>query len=230
MANRFTSPIFHALDSIGVSIPGAKLNFYQAGTTTRLDTYSDTDLSSANANPVIADGAGRFGDIFLQAQDYKVVFTDADDVTIWTADPVSGTIDTTGDYFKPTESSPQAMTIEIGAGDIYDVVAGTHTVIAAQTSALMVAPTVNPRNDIIYVDRITGTDGTVTGTEAASPSDPVVPVDKIAVARISLTVGMTEITTSDITDIRELNLLGLASGARTNHNDSNFAFAADYFS
>ena len=71
MANRFFNPNFQALDSNGDPLSGAKLYFYQSGTTTALDTYSDTALTTANANPVVADAAGRFGDIFLQAQDYN---------------------------------------------------------------------------------------------------------------------------------------------------------------
>lgn len=216
MANRFVAPVFTALDSIGVSISGAKLNFYQAGTTTRLDTFSDNALTSAHANPVVADSAGRFPDIFLQAQNYKVVFTDAVDVTIWTADPVAGTVVTTGDEFIPTEQSPQDMTTMLGTGSIFNVVTKALTVVAAQTSALVVAPTTNPRNDIVFVDRLTGVDGTTTGVEAPSPTDPTIPDDKLPVERIRTTVGMTEITSADIDDIRELNLLGSGDLVRFN--------------
>lgn len=93
MAYRFDVPLDTALGSDGVFEPGAKLNFYQTGTSTPLDTYSDEALSSANANPVVANAAGRFGPIFLQVQSYKVVLTDASDVEIWSADPVKGGID-----------------------------------------------------------------------------------------------------------------------------------------
>ena len=88
MAGRFDFPIDSAFDANGDPISGAKLNFYETGTSTPQDTYSDDALTVANANPVVADSAGRFGDIFLTSADYKVVLTDADDVTIWTADPV----------------------------------------------------------------------------------------------------------------------------------------------
>ena len=90
MANRFASPVFVAQDSNGDPIPGAKLIFYESGTANLANTYSDDTLSTPNANPVVADGAGKFGNIFLQAIDYKVVYTDADDVVIWTRDPVRG--------------------------------------------------------------------------------------------------------------------------------------------
>ena len=91
MANRFTLPLSQDLDGSGDPYAGGKLYFYETGTSAPLDTYSDSTLSTANANPVVADGNGRFGDIFLKTQDYKVVLKTTADVTIWTADPVSGT-------------------------------------------------------------------------------------------------------------------------------------------
>ena len=88
MAGRFYLPRSTAFDANGDPISGAKLEFFESGTTTQLDTFSDDALSVPNTNPVVADSAGRFGDIFLQQSDYKVVLSDADDVVIWTADPV----------------------------------------------------------------------------------------------------------------------------------------------
>lgn len=72
----------------GLSTPsGAKLNFYEAGTTTRLATYTDSALSVAHTNPVVADGNGVFAAIYTQNKEYKIVLTDSDDVVIWTVDP-----------------------------------------------------------------------------------------------------------------------------------------------
>ncbi len=88
MSNQFSFPIHSAFNSSGVPINGAKLNFYVTATTTRQDTFSDAALTSANANPVVSDSAGRFGAIFLKDAVYKVVLTDENDVEIWTADPV----------------------------------------------------------------------------------------------------------------------------------------------
>jgi hypothetical protein len=79
-----------ALDVNGVSIPSARLYFYETGTTTPLATYSNEGLTSANANPVVADTNGRFGAIYLQAQEYRVKFTDASGSTIWTRDGIKG--------------------------------------------------------------------------------------------------------------------------------------------
>jgi hypothetical protein len=93
MADRFHMAFAEVQDSSGGVGAGWKLNFYEAGTSTRLDTYSNDTLATANANPVIADSGGRFGDIFVLDQDYKVVLTDADDVQISSNDPVRGSGD-----------------------------------------------------------------------------------------------------------------------------------------
>ena len=223
MANRFNLPRVTALDSNGDPISGAKLNFYESGTTTRLDTYSDTALSSANANPLVADSAGRFGEIFLQASDYKVVLTDADDVTIWTADPVAGTIDVTGDDYAPSQQSVADMTVLVAGGSQFDAVSKTLVTNAAQTSPLITAPSSNPRKDIIYIDRLTGVVGVQTGTEAASPLDPTIADGKLPVARVTLATTTTEITDSLIDDIRHLENLGDLGGEHIQNQTFNYA-------
>lgn len=82
----FTGSYVTILDSNGSPVSGAKCHFYEAGTSTPITTYSDSGLSTANANPVVADASGRLGTIFLAADDYKVYITDADDVEIDTQD------------------------------------------------------------------------------------------------------------------------------------------------
>lgn len=86
----FFMPVARALDANGAPISGAKLNFYEAGTSTPKDTYSDKALTTANANPVVADSDGWFGRIYLATTGtrYKVQFTDASDVEIWAEDNV----------------------------------------------------------------------------------------------------------------------------------------------
>lgn len=88
---RFPLPRQDCFDTNGAPRAGAKLYFYTTGTTTPLATYADSALVTPNANPVVADSAGLFGEIFLtQTVTYKVVLKTAADVTVWTADPVSG--------------------------------------------------------------------------------------------------------------------------------------------
>ena len=94
MAVRFVMPYQTAfLDTTGRAAPGSKLNFYVTETSTRKNTYSDQNLTTPNANPVVANSAGRFSDIFLEAGLYKVVLTDSSDVVIWTADPVGDSLE-----------------------------------------------------------------------------------------------------------------------------------------
>ncbi len=88
MAGRYSNPIANYYDENGEPLAGGKLEFFESGTSTPQDTFSDDALTVANPNPVIADSAGRFGDIFLTGADYKVVLKKADDSVIWTADPV----------------------------------------------------------------------------------------------------------------------------------------------
>lgn len=90
MTDRFITPVFTAVDGTGNTVSGAKLFFYDSGTTTAKNTFSDTSLTTVNPNPLIADFNGRFDDIFLGAGDYSVVLKDADDGKIWARDPVSG--------------------------------------------------------------------------------------------------------------------------------------------
>src|SRR3990167_2714431 len=79
-ASSLLPPVYQALDENGDPLSGAKLYFYQTGTSTALDTYSDEALTSANANPVVADSAGRFGRIYLKTdEEYRVKFTKSDE-------------------------------------------------------------------------------------------------------------------------------------------------------
>jgi len=90
MANRFVMPYADAFDTNGVPRGGAKLYFYESGTSTPQTTYSDAALTTPNANPVVADSAGVWPAIFLpNTQNFRVVLTDANDVSVWTADPYS---------------------------------------------------------------------------------------------------------------------------------------------
>lgn len=87
-ADRFVEPYFVPVDGNGLTLPGAKLEFFVTGTSTHQNTYSDAALTTPNANPLTADGAGRFPTIFMLQTPYKVVLNRADTTNVWTADPV----------------------------------------------------------------------------------------------------------------------------------------------
>lgn len=109
--------------------------------------------------------------------------------------------------FAPHEQATPNMTVRVDAGSI-PAVGAKPTEVSAQNSATITAPSVNPRQDIIYIDKTSGAVGVATGAESASPSDPSVPSGKIVVARVNLAVGQTEIVNADIDDLRQLGLLG----------------------
>ena len=81
-----------ATDSEGRTYPNAYLYSYEAGTNTPKDTYSDSALTIPNANPIQADGAGRFFDIYISGT-YKMVLRDESGVVIWTQDNYSAAVD-----------------------------------------------------------------------------------------------------------------------------------------
>lgn len=66
------------LNSVGVILPGGKLCSYQAGTTTPLATFTDQNLMTHNANPMILGSDGRPQQaIYLDAVSYKFVLRTA---------------------------------------------------------------------------------------------------------------------------------------------------------
>lgn len=92
-AFRLEGPRFYAWDpATGNPLAGAKVYFYEKGTTTLKTTWSDQDKTSANTNPVILNAAGEAA-IYLDG-DYKVRLDDAADVTVWTQDGISSALDT----------------------------------------------------------------------------------------------------------------------------------------
>jgi hypothetical protein len=84
------SPLSQVISPAGVPISGALLYVYNAQSTTPRTTYSDIGLATQNANPLIADGAGRFGPIYLAStgDNYKLVLHDANDAHITTRDDI----------------------------------------------------------------------------------------------------------------------------------------------
>jgi nitrous oxidase accessory protein NosD len=65
-------PKMQFLDNNGNPVAGGKVYTYLAGTTTPLATYTSSAGTTANANPVVLDSAGR-GSIWIKGESYKVV-------------------------------------------------------------------------------------------------------------------------------------------------------------
>jgi hypothetical protein len=81
-------------DNNGAPLAGGKLYTYAAGTTTNQPTYTTNSGSTAHANPIILDSAGRVsagGQIWLTVGlSYKFVLKTSVDVQIWSADNITG--------------------------------------------------------------------------------------------------------------------------------------------
>lgn len=110
MSQRFLFPREQVFSNLGVIGAGYKLYTFVTETSTPSPTYSDVDLSIENTNPLVANSAGRFGDIFIgDARLYKAILSDEDgpdDPTdpitpIWTADPVNPQTFTIEDFDPP---------------------------------------------------------------------------------------------------------------------------------
>lgn len=89
MAGRFSNPVPQYLSDNVTALAGGKLYFYVTGTSTPLDTYTNSSLTTPNANPVILDSAGRIPEIYAAYTSvYRVVLKTSADVTVWTKDNV----------------------------------------------------------------------------------------------------------------------------------------------
>lgn len=160
MAGRFQNPYPQFTDSTPDVYAGGKLYFYATGTSTPLNTYTTKALAVANPNPIVLNAAGRPAvDIFLQDLEYKVVLKDSNDVTVWTADPVSH-----------RDSLLVAKTVT-GSGSPNGSVAGT-----AGSASVLPDFYWDYTNNIFYVCTTTGTSSTAVWTALnASSSTAAVP-------------------------------------------------------
>lgn len=83
-------PVWTLLDSDGNPLVSGKLYTYAAGTSTPIATYTSSTLATPNANPVIADAAGRVEIWLSPGTAYKFQCDNSADVTQWTVDNVEG--------------------------------------------------------------------------------------------------------------------------------------------
>ena len=104
--------------------------------------------------------------------------------------------------FAVHEQTTPDMTVRVDTGRLLGD-DGSINEVAAQNSATITAPSSDPRNDMIYVDPDDGTVGVVTGTEAATPVDPMVPLGMEPLAQVKLTTSTTSIANTDIDDCRQ---------------------------
>lgn len=99
MPTIFQPPRAFIPNASGVKYPGAKAYFFQTGTTTPKNSYTDFALSVAHAHPVVANANGDWDTIYL-ANDarYRVTLKQSDGTLIYTQDDVGGPVLTQSEW------------------------------------------------------------------------------------------------------------------------------------
>jgi hypothetical protein len=148
-------------DTAGNPYTSAKAYFYETGTTTPKNTYSDVGLTSANANPVIADGTtGAFPDIYLLAGRYKVVLQQSDGTSIDTWDPIDATLQLIASASAPGSPYPFMRYHNTTDGKVYRRN-------SANSAWIDEGPVDGIGNAASVTDILTGTSTSVLGTPDA---------------------------------------------------------------
>jgi hypothetical protein len=93
-----------------LSLAGAKLYFYQTGTSTPQTTYQDVDLTTPHSNPVVADSDGYFAPIYLDPSlpNYRVTLRTSADVLIDQRDGVPAS-DSSGKVLRLVDTAPKVI-------------------------------------------------------------------------------------------------------------------------
>jgi hypothetical protein len=78
----FNGPFITIFDVNGDPVVGAKLTFFEAGTSTPTNIYSDSDLTLPWSQPIVTNAAGQTtGPVYcFLTPALKIVVVDADDV------------------------------------------------------------------------------------------------------------------------------------------------------
>jgi hypothetical protein len=120
------SPIGNGISFLGVTglpLSGGKLYTYQAGSSTPFASYTTSDGTIANANPIILGTDGRPpSEIWITyGYNYKFLLTDSADVTIATYDNIYGIL---GSVTSTTPSSLPSGCILMWSGSIGSIPTG----------------------------------------------------------------------------------------------------------
>jgi hypothetical protein len=111
----------------GAPAASHKLFVYLAGTTTKVNTYSEVTLTTANANPIVLDSAGRCAIFLSPGLSYKFVLATSADSDppvspIWTRDNVANippnavNLDITGTLGELIAAAGKVMYLSDGSG------------------------------------------------------------------------------------------------------------------
>ena len=83
-------PKWTITDANGEPIVGGTVEFFEAGTSTPKDVYSDAARSISAGDTLTTDALGQIGPVYLDTEEAtKAVCKDADGVTLWTVDSIT---------------------------------------------------------------------------------------------------------------------------------------------
>lgn len=152
-------------DNNGTPLVGGKLYSYEAGTTTPLATYTTSDGTVANANPIILDAGGRTATEIWQVSGVLLKF-----VLYTSTNELIGTYDGV-----PSINDPFGINSQLSS------VAGTNTITAAATPTLtayatgavysFIAANTNTGAVTLSIDGLTAQNITKNGSVALSAGD-----------------------------------------------------------
>lgn len=139
-ARPFYLPFQAAVKPTNVGAPAAAYYFYAAGTTTLQQIYSNSGLSVALANPLIADGAGHIPQVYMNdALTWKFVIKDKNGATLYTRDPyVPGVAPDAADLEPYQTAAEDAATAAAGSA----TAAAASAASAAASAAVVAAETI----------------------------------------------------------------------------------------
>jgi hypothetical protein len=203
---------------------GALLYFYEVGTSTPKDTYTNEGKTVASSNPVVADSKGLFAYIEIDGA-YDVTLKDKNGVQLWGPETIYEILNTT-DITNRTIDTPTVATMKVltgltagtsvvetagfytgTGGGTYDVIAGTGTangynIIAHDTLSLSFV--LRDNNIISFVQwGATGADATLT-IQAA--------IDEAISRNITLDIsGDYNVTAVSLTGANGLSITGRGS-------------------
>lgn len=138
-----TNPVFREFDDDGLPLAGGSAYFYEAGTETPKDVFTDSAGATAHASPVVLDARGEA--VIYGSGAYKVVTKDASGTTIRTVDnykifPISAFAETILD-----DANAEAVRTTLGLGTAAVLDAGTNPNNVVQLDAQSRLPAVDGR-------------------------------------------------------------------------------------
>ena len=205
MSGRFfysgTIPLFE-----GAAQPLSTLTFSLTGTSTPQDTFTTPGLTVANANPVVADANGYFGEIFLKRERYKVIWKNAAGTTLKTWDPVDKDVVFTRGAGLPSDPHPGQKHANTSDGKTYEYKLDT-------AAWLDLGTTDSVGNTASVTEQLTGTSASVYSTPDSVAGLWQRGADIASTGTLSLPAGGGGVF--NITGTTTINGIGSAQGGRT---------------